>query len=1360
MSNLCLLFSLLIFPSLAVSLNGQGQAAQISTRIFNARDGLPDNKVQYLLETRKSPFRWAVTHNELCRFDGYRFQTVWKKMHDINGFAENSRGELVVCNYHPGQKISVFQPESGQKETRTVDEIPGLKGQLVRMWAQDTMVFLAMQTEMGRKVEVYRMFPGFSVQHLFGVPLSADIATNVFPPPGFIPLFRFDEKSQAFWYSGAFFGKGSAAYRFDLKTGQSTIIAMPALHEDAWPGFLEMPDGSMLAFSSEQNEVLRWNESVHNFEKINQKPGPLPGLELVGADKKGAAVFKRTDSGQKDLWLLFPDGTWLDLKKMLPGLTFTSCSGADFSRQIHFCTLEGVLRVNFEHTLFKKFVPSKQGDLISPAFRGITADPEGNVWLMGEMIGAFCFRPDGSIKRAPVLERNSGQDLITDSALNLQTDAEGKIWSAREVTRLLNLLRFDPKTGLADTFHIKNQRISAFTLLKNGSASGKILLAANGEKTANLLLFDPATRQVSVLASAGENENFKTAPIFLLENPDGNVWVGGKEGLLLFDPNLQITKSTNPRFLDFAGNDTTAHEFPVAVIFQENQNLWVGTLGGGLRKLNLKTGKWEIFTMANGLPANKIAGILPGDPEGPGGNLWVSTYDGLSFFQPEAKLFTNFFTQNGLSHNEFNRFSFFKNHDGTMFFGGLNGVNFFKPSEVLGSFSLGSDSLLISQISWFAPDGKTNMEQFFDLQNLKKITLPPENRFCSIRLALTNYLQPEANRFAWKLDGHDDDWHLNGTNNEITFHYLPAGKYLLRIKAANPTGVWGKNERTIEIEVREFWYKTWWFLALFIAAAAFFSYLYYRHKIRQKLEQVETAKIRELDLLRSRLYTNITHEFRTPLTIIMGMLDNIRGFDNERGLIRRNSNNLLRLINQLLDLSKLDSGTMKMDLVQSDIIQYLRYLSESFYSMASEKKIGLTFSSDIPELVMDYDEVKIQHIMYNLLSNALKFTKPGGSVALLTSPLENNGQPVLSLRVSDTGIGIPEDQLAHIFDRFYQADSSHTRKGEGTGIGLTLTKELVEMMGGSIAVASSPGEGSTFTLLFPVRLGADTPKPTQASPLAPTLLPDMATVADSGTAETSPVHLESPDTDKPVLLLIEDNADVVMYIVSLLKKEYEIHTAPNGLLGIERALEIIPDIIISDVMLPEMDGYEVCETLKKDERTSHIPIILLTAKAAESDRITGLRMGADAYLMKPFNKEELFVRLEKLLELRRVLQNKYARWEAVSMTEVSSTLEDSFLRKMRLVVEEHLDDPNFDVPQLCQAAHLSNMQVNRKLKALTDKTPSRFIRSVRLHKAKELLQSTELNISEIAYDVGFSDPNYFSRSFSEEFGVPPVSLRK
>ncbi|MBK8428192.1 MAG: response regulator [Lewinellaceae bacterium] len=1153
-------------------------------------------------------------------------------------------------------------------------------------------------------------------------------------------------------------------FRFDWKTGQTDIFPLPHKAGDFGVSSVHIfirPDGQVLAYSSRYNEVWKWNNNAGQFD-ISWAPGENAGLLFIGSDQKGALIFRKNTDYSGDLCLMNPDDSWQELRGF-PKLNYTTCTGQDFSRQIYFCTLEGVLRVNFEQTLFQNFIPlqkSVQG-YSNRAFRGITADLQGNVWMVGEMMGLFCAGPrnGGVLEKIPVKNRFSGLELLTNNALSLQTDNKGRIWSARDNSGSCNLLRIDPVTGFADTFLIKDHRISAFTLLQNGS----LLIAAVDDKAAALFLFHPETKQIAGKFSVGKDKNSKSSPLFLLENPSGKVWVGSKEGLQLFDPNQ------NDHWPDFPGNNEAAHEFPVSVMMADGDSvLWCGALGGGLRKLNLKTGAWEVFTMANGLPANKIAGILPDENR----NLWISTYDGLSFFQPANRLFTNFFTNNGLTHNEFNRFSFFRHPDGRMFFGGLNGVNYFKPSELLASFSQGNDSLLIAQLSWFAPDGKTKTEQFFELQDIRGITLPADNRYCSIRLALANYLQPENNRFAWKLEGYDADWHLNGTNNDITFHYLPAGKYRLRIKAANPTGVWNKTEHVLEIEVREFWYKTWWAFGLFSAAIFSLFYLYYRYQVTQQLEHAETLRIKELDTLKTRLYTNITHEFRTPLTVILGMADEIEALEKEEiknakhlvinavGLIRRNGKNLLRLINQLLDLAKLDSGTMKTRLVQADVIAYLQYLTGVFLLHGAGKKSAAHVLPETPELRMDFDEEKVQAITYNLLSNALKFTKEGGKVVLHATQVVQNSAPFLQLKVQDTGVGIEEKELSHIFDRFYQADNSSTRKGEGTGIGLTLTKELVELMGGNIVVESAIGKGTVFTIVLPVRHDRNTPKQAVITPVSAAQLPAADTLI------TDNRYTKTLITDKPLLLIIEDNADVVTYIEGLLKKDYQIETASNGQTGIEKAFELVPDIIVSDVMMPEKDGYEVCDTLKKDERTSHIPLILLTAKATQEDKVAGLRVGADAYLQKPFDKAELFVRIEKLLELRQRLQQRYSgnasfdNFLKVVKTEQPPTIDDIFLQKIRAAIETNMGEPELGILHLCKAVHLSYTQVFRKMKALTGENPTFYIRKMRLLRARQLLQTSEMNVSQIAYEVGFSDPGYFSRVFHEEFGAAPSAMRK
>lgn len=552
----------------------------------------------------------------------------------------------------------------------------------------------------------------------------------------------------------------------------------------------------------------------------------------------------------------------------------------------------------------------------------------------------------------------------------------------------------------------------------------------------------------------------------------------------------------------------------------------------------------------------------------------------------------------------------------------------------------------------------------------------------------------------------------------------------------------------------------------------------------QEKERAEAERLKDLDDLKSALYTNITHEFRTPLTVIMGMAAEIEGHEKARSLIQRNGNNMLRLINQMLALSKLESGQMRLHLIQADIIGYLQYLAESFQSMASGKHIRLAFYSEAKELWMDFDEEKIQHIAYNLLSNAIKFTPEYGKVTFHTRQEEQDGQPFLQIIVQDSGVGIPKEQLPFIFDRFYQAAPSsptgeessppHSPRevevpvesppargaaanpalsggagGAGTGIGLALAKELVMLMGGTIAVESEVGRGSKFIVRLPIERNAERKGPA---------FPEhwQGPIPEDGQSE--PVY---QDAESPILLLVEDNPDVVVYIRTILESEYTLFFARNGKEGLALAVEHVPDIIISDVMMPQMDGFELCLRLKQDERTSHIPIILLTARTTDEDKIAGLQKGADAYLTKPFNKQELLVRIEKLIEKQQQLKAFFsAGLPENTKQEEDVAIESAFLMKLRKLVEADIGNQNLTVSGLCEAAHLSHAQVYRKLKALTGKTPSQFLRSIRLEKAMELLNSTDMNISQIAFEVGFNDPNYFSRSFQAKFGVAPSSVRK
>jgi signal transduction histidine kinase/DNA-binding response OmpR family regulator len=523
---------------------------------------------------------------------------------------------------------------------------------------------------------------------------------------------------------------------------------------------------------------------------------------------------------------------------------------------------------------------------------------------------------------------------------------------------------------------------------------------------------------------------------------------------------------------------------------------------------------------------------------------------------------------------------------------------------------------------------------------------------------------------------------------------------------------------------------------------------------------LEREKLVALDKMKSKMYANITHEFRTPLTVVLGMAETLKtnvanqhfdGAEKSLEMIRRNGKNLLNLVNELLDLTKVESGNMELNLVQTDTIPFVKYLSESFHSLAESKKINLTVYSEIETLEMDIDVNKMASIISNLLSNAVKFTPPQGKIIVHLTKVRKNQQEFFVIKVQDNGKGLAHSDIPNLFDRFYQV-SDTSGKQEGTGIGLSLTKGFVTLMNGTISVESTLNKGSTFMVQIPVTnkaVKSDQAKITIEQPIK------LAALA----AQEENIHTSESQSELPLVLIIEDNEDVAHYLKTCLKEKYQTIYALNGEVGIQMAYEHIPDIIISDVMMPVKDGYEVCATLKSDERTDHIPIILLTAKVTTKDRLTGLTHGADAYLAKPFIKEELFTRLNQLILVRNKLIGKLEKNGLSSLLkEKVENPQTKFLKQVIKIIHENLDKPDFGSLQLAKEMRLSESQIYRKLKSITDKSTAIFIRSIRLQKAKELLQTTQKNISEIAYEVGFNDPSWFSRAFKEEFGSAPSDL--
>ncbi|MBL7793290.1 MAG: response regulator [Saprospiraceae bacterium] len=562
-----------------------------------------------------------------------------------------------------------------------------------------------------------------------------------------------------------------------------------------------------------------------------------------------------------------------------------------------------------------------------------------------------------------------------------------------------------------------------------------------------------------------------------------------------------------------------------------------------------------------------------------------------------------------------------------------------------------------------------------------------------------------------------------------------------------------------------------------IITLAVFLMLQYSIGQNAKIKQAETARIRELAEMKSRFYTNITHEFRTPLTVILGMADQIEAkpadhFRSGLGLIRQNGNRLLHLVNQMLNLSKLEAGAMPVHYVQGDIVPYLLSVVEPYQRLAEGKNSRIQLVDWPDNLELDFDPEKLESLLGNLLSNAIKYTPKGSEIEVKVGVAEGDweeddswfslfgrGMPGIRWQfcVKDNGSGIAEGEINRIFDRFYQVDpkknEEQTNHTQGTGIGLAVVKELLRLLGGNLFVKSVVGMGTEFRVYLPVTHVA---KPTPAA-----ISVSLPTPVEFDGEEENHSISEIFHKERLHILIVEDNSGVVQYLRSILADDYQIGVAVNGQEGIDKALETIPDLIISDVMMPQKDGFELCRTLKKDFRTSHIPIILLTAKADLESQLAGLEYGADAYLTKPFNSRELRTHVRKLIELRDALREKYrATSEPVTKVPAIAGPDDEFFHNLMNAVAAHSGDEEFHVVHLCHKLGISRVQLFRKLKALTGNSASQFVRSYRLNKAKGMLTNTDLNISEIAFEVGFKDPAYFTRAFTREFGVAPSAFRK
>ena len=881
-----------------------------------------------------------------------------------------------------------------------------------------------------------------------------------------------------------------------------------------------------------------------------------------------------------------------------------------------------------------------------------------------------------------------------------------------------------------------------------------------------LLSYDPLTQQTRVHQFGVPlklHYNVHHELTLFFEDNLGKIWIKAFEGLVEATPVAEsfIFKhyTNNPDDRNSLSNNYVLciAEDPM----EPDRYLWLGTKGGGLNRLDRQTGSIVHFSIEHGLPDRVIYGILP-DNEG---SLWMSTNKGLCRLRQEGTSFSfkKFTPADGLQSSEFNQSSFLRKKDGTLLFGGVNGLTVFHPD----SLQFRNTAPLTHIVALKAGNESFSRSTFLKLKYNQSLLV--------FEFASLDFSNPSQNQYRYQLIRRGlfgvetiDGWIDLGTLNSVQLANLRPGNYRFRVIGSNDEGTWSMRPDEMQFIILPPFWATWWASLCYVILITIGFFIFYRYRLARRMEQQEALRLKELDEFKNRFFTNITHEFRTPLAVILGMAEQVETHVHQDikpkiSLIRRSGQNLLRLINQILDLAKLENDTLKIHYLQGDVLPYLRYIVESLHSLASAKNIILQIESDQLQIVMDYDPERLLQIVHNLLSNAIKFTSTGGSVVLCVDIKYIENLPHLIMSVSDTGAGIPSADLPYIFDRFYQVSNLEKEKAGGTGIGLALTRELVKAMQGDIFAESEPGKGSTFTVKLPITNNA-----LESDPAIWNLsMPVKGNTSIGITNSPNELKLESTDElNISYVLIIEDNPDVVEYLTACLSwnrsgaSPYRLDFAYNGRIGIEKALETVPDMIISDVMMPEKDGFEVCETLKNDERTSHIPIVLLTAKVGVENRITGLRRGADAYLDKPFHQEELLATLANLLEIRKKLQARYASssLNPSSSQPSSHDPEDAFVAKVKSTILEHISETEFNVEALCRVLVMSRPQLHRKLTALTGMNSTQYIRSLRLARAKELLQRRGMNVSEVAYAVGFDDPKYFSRVFTEEFGVAPSKI--
>ncbi|KAB4854897.1 response regulator [Bacteroides thetaiotaomicron] len=914
-------------------------------------------------------------------------------------------------------------------------------------------------------------------------------------------------------------------------------------------------------------------------------------------------------------------------------------------------------------------------------------------------------------------------------------------------------------SGQVENFNQRNSQLvneNVYAILPDGE--GNLWLGT----LSALVRFNPEQRSFTTIEKEKDGTPVVSKQITtLFRDSHKRLWIGGEEGLSVFkQEGLDIQKAS------ILPVSNVTKLFTNCIYEASNGIIWVGTREG-FYCFNEKDKQIKRYNTTNGLPNNVVYGIL----EDSFGRLWLSTNRGISCFNPETEKFRNFTESDGLQSNQFNTASYCRTSVGQMYFGGINGITTFRPELLLDNPY--TPPVVITKLQLFnkvvRPDDETGILTK-NISETKSITLKSWQTAFSIEFVVSNYISGQHNTFAYKLEGYDKEWYYLTDSRTVSYSNLPQGTYQFLVKAANSDGKWNPIPTALEIIVLPIWYKTWWALLIFFATfAGFITFVFRFFWMRKSMEaQLEIERRdkehqEEINQMKMRFFINISHELRTPLTLILTPLQEIinkisdRWTRNQLEYIQRNANRLLHLVNQLMDYRRAELGVFELKAKKGNAHQLIQDNFLFYDKLARHKKITYTLHSELEDKEVLFDANYLELIVNNLLSNAFKYTESGQSITVTLK--EENGW--LLLQVSDTGIGIPINKQGKIFERFYQIESEHV----GSGIGLSLVQRLIELHHGRIELDSEENKGSTFSVYLPQDLSVY--KPSELASNNEQNEEEQVYSTNSkamyfiDTEKVENESVESGDKKRGTILIVEDNNEIRRYLSNGLADLFNPLEAGNGEEALEKLKDNEVDVIVTDVMMPVMDGIKLCKNVKQNIRTCHIPVIILSAKTDIKDQMEGLQMGADDYIPKPFSLAILTTKIQNMMRTRRRMLDKYAKSLEVEPEKITfNAMDEALLKRAMAIVEKNMDNIEFSTDEFAREMNMSRSNLHLKLKAITGESTIDFIRKIRFNEAAKLLKDGRYTVAEVSTMVGFNTPSYFATSFKKYFGCLPTEYIK